>query len=113
LHELIHVFRSKSIFDLEEFGYDVGKAIIHVKNMPKADFCEGMDLYSLTYISHVGQNSLDNTILLMIDDKPKFKRFIVQRGKNDPEEYIIKIEDIITGTKNFLTSFDDTINKLD
>ncbi len=110
--DLIHIFRTKSIVDFKKYHYNFDEAAQFVISMSQTDICEGMDLHSRAYISHVGHNSLDNTILLMVNSKSGYKRFIVQNETDSPDEYIIKIDDIVKGIHTFLASYDNDTHEL-
>jgi hypothetical protein len=109
--KLMTIFKTKSIVDLEDYDYKVDDAINAVKSMSHDDLCEGLDLYQLASIEYIGERSLDQVLILMIDDETDFKRFIIQQRKEDVREFVVETEFIIKTIHEFIDSYKKEVKK--
>ncbi|MDR3109281.1 MAG: hypothetical protein LBU65_06280 [Planctomycetaceae bacterium] len=103
--DLVKIFRTKSIVDLEDCHYNLDDAIDSVQSMPRDDFCEGLELYQSTCIVAIGERSLDDVIILMIDQQQGFKRFVIQQHKGEVYEFVVKTEVVIETIREFIDSY--------
>jgi hypothetical protein len=103
--KLMTIFKTKSIVDLGDYDYKVDDAIHAVRSMSRDDFCEGMELYQSSSIEYIGERSLDQVLILMIDDETGFKRFVIQQRKENVREFVVKTEFIIKTVQKFIASY--------
>jgi hypothetical protein len=110
--KLMTIFKTKSVVDFEDYGYNIDNAINAVKSMSHDDLCEGLELYQLTSIEYIGERSLDQVLILMIDDETGFKRFVIQQRKENVREFVVKTEFINKIVGEFIDSYKKEVKNI-
>jgi hypothetical protein len=109
--KLMTTFQTKSVVDLGNYDYKVDDAINAVKSMSRDDFCEGLELYQLASIEYIGERSLDQVSILMIDGETGFKRFVIQQRQENVREFVVNTEFIIKTIQEFIDSYKKEVKK--
>lgn len=110
--ELLSLFKTKSVVDLSKFS-STEDAIQSVQAMSRDDFNEGMDLYHFASIETIGSCSFDQVYILMIDDKPGFKRFVIQQEDDPIREFIVETASIVKTVRKFISSCEKDVRFVD